>query len=66
MVSVKGHRDKRQRDRLIDTHTQLNTNYDLGMISYVRMFLWGKAASEPITQSFLQAKADGKQTVRAS
>lgn len=30
------------------------------------MSLWGKAASEPMTQSFLQAKADGKQTVRAS
>lgn len=40
MVSVKvlmdkEHRDGRQRDRLIDRHTQLNTKYDLGMISYV-------------------------------
>lgn len=40
MVSVKvlmdkEHRDERQRDRLIDRHTQLNTKYDLGMISYV-------------------------------
>lgn len=33
---------------------------------WYRMSLRGKAASESITQSFLQAKADGKQTVGAS
>lgn len=59
----KKHRDGRQRDRLIDRHTQLNTKYDLGMISYIplgKSSFWINDTVFPAGKGWWETDSEGK------